>query len=232
MVIADVWDVNPVDTAVAVSLWDWKRRECVGRIFESGGYPPGMGLSPDGKRVALSIHSIPPEGAENTLVIATDTGAVQCSLPLSGAVSFSPGGEYLAVVGQDESAVVEVPSCRILRPMGPHGWHVAVSPLWDLVAVWNRTGVLQLWSLQDDTVLWQSSLPMPLAFLAFSPDGRFLAGGARVAWNRRRRLLCTFGVYRARSRGGERVSPVGQREGGFDTVAAPHMPPDEGHESA
>ncbi len=144
-----------------------------------------LSFAPDSKSVAVS-------GAGPSFWLAeVPSGKVQRTFagPAAGtgSVAFFPDGQRLAAAGFDQTArILDSRTGQVLRTLSEHTaslWSVAiaVAPDGQRLAMISGEGVVKLWDAATGRELRTWRIPNSTGHaLAFSPDGKWLAGGDRT----------------------------------------------------
>ena len=159
-----------------VCLWDVASHELIGR-GQHQGRVRALAYSPDGRFVA--------SGSDDQRIQLWETGSMKpagAAFELNSALitlAFSADGKTLATVAKEEFVLWDVTSHAALKRqiISPPTWfYGAISPQLDLIALptVGANGV-ELWNLPP-TDRRQIGIDLTIA-VAFSADGRFLAGG-------------------------------------------------------
>ncbi|MBI3946089.1 MAG: WD40 repeat domain-containing protein [Armatimonadetes bacterium] len=164
--------------AAAAVAWDTLDDGRVRVVSTLAGASQYSALSPDGKTAATA-------GRDSTIVIwSTDTGAVRQRLANSpGHLAFSPNGRRL--VSGDPLGVVRIWNLeagqldRTLVEKGPEITALAFAPGSGTLTAADAGGNITAWNTGGQ-LLWRVKGPTGGAQgLAYSPDGKRLAGGSR-----------------------------------------------------
>lgn len=161
----------------AVLVWDASTGRQVLRLEGHADQVKDIAFSPDGDRLATVSHDRTlrlwdPESGEGLLTIQAS------ALPLNS-VAFSPDGRWLATSGFDPRiAVWDAESGEQVMTLTGHSgivWAVSFSPVGDRLASTGFDRTVRLWDLEAGEEVLRLSEDLPLAGVAFGPDGRYLA---------------------------------------------------------
>jgi WD40 repeat protein len=176
--------VRDVATGEICHRWDWPKGRDPHSKVES------LCFSPDGSRLAAAVFR---QSAIYLWDLTAGHQIAQVPHPNVYGISFSPNGKTLATAGWDrtirfwetETGVLErdiqVPNDR-QRGEDSRMYTVCYAPQGGMLATAHMDGTVRVW--QTDNLAPRQSFKVPGAFIygamTFSPDGLWLATGARV----------------------------------------------------
>jgi WD40 repeat protein len=166
-------------------VWDLAARRPIRHLADTGGNPPSISCSPDGRLLVVGC------GGSPTRILLWDWAAnrveydlmglekVQCALLSPDACTLAMGGHHLTRSGWDFAVrrlrVGTWAPLRLLRGHENQTGYLAFSPDGTLLASGASDGIAILWGLKRREALLAVKHTGHVFSVAFSPDGRLLA---------------------------------------------------------